>query len=1755
MKNILFIKKILPILALLLILGIGAHFRFIGIDWDDEFHLHPDERFLTMVESSISPVINLNEYFNTGTSTLNPNNSGYSFFVYGTFPVFLVRYLAEWIGETGYGQIYLVGRYLSGLADLLTVVLVFLITKKLYQNVWMAVFAATLASFSVLPIQQAHFFTVDSITNLFTTLAIYFAVCILLEHKHDKKIKPEISSRFSCLINELLGIKNYIFFGIVLGLAASSKINSVVVCVLLPIAVLINKIENDTTSHKKIFPTIIRNLIIAALFSFLVFRIFQPYAFSGLGFFNLNLNPDWLDSIKELSFLSSGDSNYPPSLQWARRSVWFGLENIIKFGIGIPFGIASLSGLVWMGWRIIKGEWKTHSMVWGWTCLYLVWQSLRWNPTMRYFLPIYPTLGIIAAWGLWKLRELKEISLFKKQIFLPWKSISTMLIGITVSGTFLWAFAFTNIYSRPVTRVTASEWIYKNVESAINLRGENDEGKINIPIAYPHSLELTFSEPLIIRFSPNETGEFLGIKFDHLVDPTNEQDAKSLQYSLMELPMEVLIDNGQISGPFSMGEDARGDSYEVASNPGIYLEKNKEYEIHILLPFNSPGLKISGNLSLLMSNLHGGIEQKLYKAAPRLTLNEDYTITFTPYEDIRVQEINIFRAVDYSGNGDLKSLRIEISDSSSLDSILTSGEITNTFNSSIDFRGNQYLTKVDKSVTLKAGHQYLLTLKLVSDDCSLFFYGSQQANESSWDDAIPLLMYGNNVYDYETGIYQSDLNFEMYWDDNSQKLTRMQDILNQADYLYITSNRQWGSTTQIPERYPLTTEYYRSLLGCPDDTDIQWCYRVAEPGMFKGKLGFDLIQVFQSNPNIGTITINSQFAEEAFTVYDHPKVFIFKKNENFSTEVVSSILSNIDLSKVINLTPAQANKTPGTLELSDEAKEIQYTGGTWSDLFDRTSFINSSPLISVLIWYLTITILGWIVYPMVRIAFGGLGDKGYPMIKLVGLLVWAVLVWMAGSIGMYFNKHLILVTLLLLLMINFWLFLRSKSEIIDEIKKYSTHFFRIELIALGLFVFFLLIRLGNPDLWHPYKGGEKPMDFSYFNAILKSTVFPPYDPWFADGYINYYYLGFILPAVPVKLLGLVPSIAYNLILPTFFSFSGMAAFCIGWNIASNNGLNEKIQTKRQTVEKNKTLSIFKTPYLLGFIALLFFLILGNQGTLRMIFHGLQRLTSEGVPIETENIVQRAIWTIEGIAKFIGGQNMSYYPGDWYWIPSRVIPGESITEFPYFTFLYGDLHAHLFALPLTLTVLVWCISLLRSEKEHINIRVNLLIVLLIGAIIVGVLRPTNTWDFPIYLSLSVFLLFYIGIRKNPKFKLTSEDSSSKIRTYMYTLLFVILYVFLSFSIYIPFSNMYGHGYTSLDLWEGSHTPFNSYLTHWGLFVFITISWIIWEIREWMANTPLSALKKIIPYKSIIIATILCCVILILFLLVRGIQISILVLPILIFQFLLLIRKYQSDLKRFTTFLSIIGFGLTLGVEVFVLRGDVGRMNTVFKFYLQAWTMLSLSSAIFLVWLLESIQKYWNFYWQRIWITILLLLVFTAALFPLLATLDKVTDRISTATPLTLDGMEFMKYSTYTESERTMDLSQDYKAIEWMQENVIGSPIIVEANVSEYRWGNRYSIYTGLPGVIGWNWHQRQQRAIVPGEWVTNRISEVNEFYSTGDLILAKEFLDKYQVEFIIVGQLEKIIYPENGINKFELMDGNLWDKVYQNENTNIYQVRE
>ena len=148
---------------------------------------------------------------------------------------------------------------------------------------------------------------------------------------------------------------------------------------------------------------------------------------------------------------------------------------------------------------------------------------------------------------------------------------------------------------------------------------------------------------------------------------------------------------------------------------------------------------------------------------------------------------------------------------------------------------------------------------------------------------------------------------------------------------------------------------------------------------------------------------------------------------------------------------------------------------------------------------------------------------------------------------------------------------------------------------------------------------------------------------------------------------------------------------------------------------------------------------------------------------------------------------------------------------------------------------------------------------------------------------------------------------------------------------------------------------------------------------------------------------------------------------------------------------------------------------------------------------------------------------------------------------------MLTSVYNDQGTEIDLSQDYQGIEWMRKNVKGSPVIVEANTVEYRWGNRYTIYTGLPGVLGWNWHQRQQRGFLAYNGIANRLNEIPNFYLTTSIEDARSFLSRYRVKYIILGQLERAYYNGDGLNKFTQYDGVYWKEVFRYQDTTIYEV--
>ena len=1761
--------RLLFSILFLVALAAAAYFRLNGLFWGEYQYLHPDERFLIWVGTDISPVKDLAEYFDTANSPLNPHNRGHGFYVYGTLPMFLARYVVEWVyGHSGFDVMTEAGRSLSALADILTVVLVYLTARRLYDE-RVALLSMAFSAAVVLQIQQSHFFTMDTFTTFFSFLAFYFAVRIITapaptEVDPDQSAAPplppgegpgvrEKTSAFKSFLRDPFFLPS-LGFGIALGMAVASKLNAAPMAVVLPAAMGLHLLLVPAGQREKRLFQVFLYLVLAGAVSLLVFRIFQPYAFSGPGFFGVAPNEKWVQNIREQRAQSGGDVDFPPAMQWARRPVWFSFQNMVLWGFGLPLGLLAWAGFLWAGWRLLIGwekdrrEWLSHALLWGWTAIYFTWQSLQLNPTMRYQLPIYPTLVIFAGWAIIALYDAGKNAPSKtRRIILQTAAVAGGLVVLAL--TFAYAYGFTQIYSRAITRVAASRWIYQNVPGPINLQIQPAQGDpLQQIIPFPYEYRIMQGVPFKTVFTPQAAGTVQEIYLPRVKDESGLPLDRTLTAAIRRLDgSNELLATAAATANFAASEDPRGQSVMLALDHPVELDPEQSYELMLELSGTPVAPAFDGRAVAAFQTIESGpvnlVTQTLSTAASAFSPNTPLSFDFVAEQTGALRQLHLpGMPVDSANPPQVMEV--------SLSTPAGPAEPLTTLVGSLPAVGGQgYDFILSDPLPVMGGEAYRLALTLAPQGGMLSLNGMGLANEGDWDDGLPLRLDG---YDGYGGIYPRELNFNMYWDDNQEKLERFTRILDEADYLSISSNRQWGSLPRLPERFPMTSLYYRELLGCPPEQTVETCYRVARPGMYTGRLGYQLVQTFTSEPAIGSFPLNDQFAEEAFSVYDHPKVLIFQKTANYDPQQVRAILGQADLSKVIRVAPMRAANHPMTLMLPEDRLAEQRAGGTWSELFDTNAPQNRYPLVAVLAWYLAVTLLGIIAYPLLRLAVPGLADRGYPLARITGLLLLAYLVWLAGSLRIPFTRLTITLALALMTAFSFYLLYRQRAEIAHDLHRNRRYFLLIEGLALAAFLYFLTVRFGNPDLWHPWKGGEKPMDFSYFNAVLKSTSFPPYDPWYAGGYLNYYYYGFVLAGVLVKWLGIVPAVAYNLILPSLFSMIALGAFSIAWNLASAAGAS---RARRALPPVETSVS----PWLPGLAAAAGVALLGNQGTIRMLYQGFQRLAAPGGNIEDASLLIRPIWALRGFLMNLQGQKLPFGIGDWYWLPSRAIPApgdiEPITEFPYFSLLYADLHAHLLALPVTLLALALAVAIVLGRGRWKSFWGGGMWFFL-SALAIGALRPTNTWDMPTYLALGVVAILYAWGRyykPGPRIiDLFAGLPVSGIRA-LVAVAGAGLLVGLSFLLYRPYAQWYALGYTQVGLWEGTHTPFTAYLVHWGLFLFLILPWMAWETRDWLDRTPLSALDRLAPYRPLVWGGVALLIAAIAATFWLEIRVGWFILPIGAWATILLLRPNQADAKRIVLFLVGTGLVLTLMVEIIVLKGDIGRMNTVFKFYLQVWTLFAISAAASLAWLWPA-QPDWRPVWRYAWQTGLALLVAGAALYTMTATLAKIDDRMAREAPLTLDGMAYMRNASYADEWGLMNLVQDYDAIRWMQENVQGSPVIVEANLRNlYRWGSRYSIYTGLPGVAGWEWHQQQQRAVTPGIWVSDRIAEIDQFYNTINLGEARAFLEKYDVRYIVVGQQERGHYPGPGLAKFDDANGLFWREVYRSGDTVIYEV--
>ncbi len=1008
-----------------------------------------------------------------------------------------------------------------------------------------------------------------------------------------------------------------------------------------------------------------------------------------------------------------------------------------------------------------------------------------------------------------------------------------------------------------------------------------------------------------------------------------------------------------------------------------------------------------------------------------------------------------------------------------------------------------------------------------------------------WEEGIP------NLGGYEVR------SLPMYEDDRPEKLRKLSRELAEADYVVFFSNRLYGTISRLPERYPLSSEYYRKLFSGELGYTL-----VAAPSAYPSLAGVNLAHDTFGRPGLPVpremgslgpegLTLNLGFADESFSVYDHPLGLVFENVQRLDAETIGAMIEDAAPRDALSgATPD--DRTVGLL-LSPEDAEAQRQGGTWWEIIRADSWTARVP---VLAWLIVVEFVGLLALPVTFALFRPLADRGYLFAKALGLLVVCLATWLLASLHWApFTRETIAIAVACLGGISAVTLYRQRRQVLDFVRRRWPIILVGEVVFLLAFFSFVAVRMANPDLWHPYLGGEKPMDLAYLNAVLKSTYMPPYDPWFGGGYLNYYYWGQFIVATLIKSTGIDSAVAFNLAVPLFFALTVSGAFSIVYNLAE--------RTRRSLGRSGARWS----PVLGGVCGAVFVTVLGNLDGAVQVGQGVWRVVFRNMPF--------------GVFDF--------------WRSSRMMPpdppGHEITEFPFFTFLFADLHAHLIAIPFTLLAVGLALAVVvgatrggrrrgMSSAQHRWSIGELARVAALG-VVVGALWPTNTWDFPTYMIVAAAAILLAAYLRNGGLSLmVLLEAGLKS-----ALAFLVGYV-----AFLPFHLNYEAAFSSLES-TTNQTVLWQFLAITGLFIFVIGSFLLSESRDWLlpwwrsswrraeALARVSDCGQAVPIAADerqrigilrllvmgVAAVVVGCVLAVVVSGWLGSAIPFLAIPAALALVVglrsLLSAKRDAPQVAFVSLMVMVALALAIGLDIFRLEGDIDRMNSVFKFYLQVWVLLGLSAA-YLLWRMahartNPLRALTTS--KKLWLGALVILVLGASVYPVLGTQARLRNRFDML-PLTLDGMAYMRNSVYRDANGEIDLSADYEGIRWLQDNVHGSPIILEGLTPSYRWGGRISVYTGLPTVVGWRWHQEQQRWGY--RWaIGRRVDDVNRIYNTTDAAEALSLLGKHNVEYVYVGELERLYYAAAGLRKFESGLGGRLELVYQNDDVSIYRVRQ
>lgn len=588
-------------LALLILIGIGC--RFSRVNWSQGTNLHPDEYGLTSTLIQLSLPKDLDEYFNTRLSPLSPyvkydaagqkvSDGPDNRMRWGQWPIILLRAAAELTGNTGYDELRLMGRQLSALADVVSLLFLYLIGARLYGRK-AGLLAAALSALAVLQIQQSHFMTADNFALLFTVLAMYMAVRIA--HRPLVGRAPALAgSPVESYRLDWQALPDYLLFGMFFGMAVASRVNLLPLGGMVGVAAFISiadlKLKNRA-DLKLILSAAAGFLALTVLAAALTFRLTQPMSFRAVTgdttLLTLQPNPDWIESMKVAQMESDGIGGGPPGEQWTgRAAILFPLVNMVLWGLGLPLGAAAWGGwlaAVWQWLRYGRG-WRAHLLPLVWVGGYFFFMGTRWVKSVRYFLPIYPFLCLLAAWGL--------LALWRKTEKAPlrYKLAPALLLAVVTLGTLAWATAFTSaVYWTDHTRIQATRWIFQNVPAPINFTLQTEDGlPVRVPVGAPDQLRV-WAQDYIQPFTPQDSGSLLSVDLPHAA----AQGAAGQLRLALTADVEGKIVLAQASLDILPAVSGKPGGPAQAELPDVRLESGVTYYLRISAPAGGPQVVLS----------------------------------------------------------------------------------------------------------------------------------------------------------------------------------------------------------------------------------------------------------------------------------------------------------------------------------------------------------------------------------------------------------------------------------------------------------------------------------------------------------------------------------------------------------------------------------------------------------------------------------------------------------------------------------------------------------------------------------------------------------------------------------------------------------------------------------------------------------------------------------------------------------------------------------------------------------------------------------------------------------------------------------------------------------------------------------------------------------------------------------------------------------------------------------------------------------